>query len=145
MATSSPVAAAPTTSPPPQFAFSEPTRENMSGLSSEDSFNVNANLDGNATMASNNTQSQACEETVSPGPEEQDTRATMRGESEDLEEDFLHSDRPKYPMMKPFDHSDHEWRKMFLCARHRTPENVQIVREFGKPTCGSFYDINVRN
>ena len=49
-------------------------------------------------------------------------------------------------MMKPFDHSDHEWRKMFLCARHRTPENVQIVREFGngKPTCGSFYDINVR-
>ena len=52
MATSSPVAATPTTSPPPQFAFSEPTHENMSGLNSEDSFSVNANLDGNATMAS---------------------------------------------------------------------------------------------
>ena len=52
MATSSPVAEAPTMSPPPQFAFSKPTRENMSGLSSEDSFNVNANLDGNATMVS---------------------------------------------------------------------------------------------
>ena len=40
----------------------------MSILSSDDSFNVNMNMDDNATISSN-TMTQACKETVSPEPE----------------------------------------------------------------------------
>ena len=75
---------------------------------------------------------------MSPGPEEQDVQSTMRGETED----FLRSDRPKkveyHNCIVQFDPSSTKWR-IFLCACHRTPENVQIIRKLGKPTCGSFY------
>ena len=94
-ATSSPMAAAPSTSPSsqqhrerrnscvvvPHSSPLGPTSDTMRGPS----FNVNINLglDGNDTITSHATSpTKACEETVpvSPGPEEQDTRATMYNE-----------------------------------------------------------------
>ena len=73
-ATSSPahLAMAPSTSPPPpDFAFSEPIPQSTSELSmisSEGSFNVNMNVDGNATIASH-TSTQPCKEILSTGLE----------------------------------------------------------------------------
>ena len=74
-ATSSPVhlATAPSTSPPPpDFAFSEPIPQSTSELSmisSEGSFNVNMNVDGNATIATSHTTNQPCKEILSSGLE----------------------------------------------------------------------------
>ena len=97
-----------------------------------------SNIMSNATMASNNTtQSQACEETVSPGPEGQDVQSTSRGESEVPQEDYLLSKKPSFSdNVWVFDQS--KW-KIWLCKSHRTPENIQIIRKLGKPTCGEFY------
>ena len=94
-ATSSPVAAVPSTSPPsPGFAFSEPIQQSVSmisTISSDYSFNANMNTDGNVTIA-NHTTTQASKETVSPDPDEAEEYSPLE-------------DKPmKYEDMETFDH-----------------------------------------